>query len=68
MVFGFKYEVAIVAKAHNNIITKWHEKLAHQNFGNVRKLLYKNNINAKQTPIQNWEKLFGRKDTLLIIW
>lgn len=57
----FKYEIAGVANVVKNDFNEWHEKLAHQNFDYVKKVLKKNNIEVKQTHAPQCESCLKGK-------
>lgn len=65
LLFRFECEVASVAKVVDNDFYEWHEKLAHQNFDYVKKILEKNNIKTKQTHVPRCEsRLKGKMHKL----
>lgn len=57
----YKNKVANVAKKVKNTLQEWHERLAHQNFEHVRKVLLNNNIDVKQTPVSKCESCLKGK-------
>ncbi|GBP19524.1 Retrovirus-related Pol polyprotein from transposon TNT 1-94 [Eumeta japonica] len=59
--FRFKSEHVNVAEVVKNDLYKWHQKLAHQNFNYVKKVLKKNNIVVKQTNVPQCESCLKGK-------
>lgn len=57
----YKCESASVANAVLNDLNGWHEKLAHQNFDQVIKVLQKNNVIVKQTSVPECESCLKGK-------
>lgn len=59
--FRFKCEVASVAKVSTDDLNEWHERLAHQHFEYVKKVLNKNNIEIKQSSVPQCESCLKGK-------
>lgn len=59
--FRYKCDVASVARVATNDLNEWHEKLAHQNFDYVKKVLKQNNIEIKQSSVPQCESCLKGK-------
>lgn len=57
----YKNKVANVAKKVNTTLQEWHERLAHQNFEYVRKVLLKNKIDVNETSVTKCESCLKGK-------
>lgn len=57
----YNYKAAYVAKNVKTTLQEWHERLAHQNFEYVRKILLKNNIDVEQSSVIKCESCLEGK-------
>lgn len=57
----YKNKMANVANKGKITLQEWHERLAHQNYEHVRKVLSKNNIDVKQTSVTKCESCLQGK-------
>ncbi|KAF9405755.1 hypothetical protein HW555_013634 [Spodoptera exigua] len=57
----YKNKMANVAKNVKTTLQEWHERLAHQNYEYVRKVLSKNNIDVKETSVTKCESCLQGK-------